>query len=79
MWWCADNYAWPNLAWEKESRFGYRVTVTVQEGDSLWKIADKVYDDGNSWELIYEQNKDLIGDDENLIIPGVDLEIVVYE
>ena len=79
VWWCADNYVWPNLVWEKESRFGYQVTVTVQEGDSLWEIANKIYDDGNLWELIYEQNKDLIGDDENLIIPGMDIEIVVYE
>lgn len=77
VWWCAADYAWPNLVWEKESRFGYQVTVTVQTGDSLWEIADKVYGDGNSWEQIYEQNKKRIGEDANLIFPGMDLEMEI--
>lgn len=77
VWMCAAGYAWPNLAWEKDSRFGYQVTVTVQEGDNLWKIADKIYGDGNSWALIYEQNKERIGEDANLIFAGMDLEMEV--
>ncbi|MDE7341675.1 MAG: LysM peptidoglycan-binding domain-containing protein [Lachnospiraceae bacterium] len=78
VWMCVADYAWPNLAWEKDSRFGYQITVTVQEGESLWGIADKVYGDGNSWEQIYEQNKECIGDDGNLIFPGMDLVMAVY-
>lgn len=77
VWWCAADYAWPNLSWEKESRFGYTVTVTVQAGDSLWKLADAVYGDGYFWTQIYEQNKECIGGDPNLICPGIDLEVVL--
>lgn len=77
VWYCAADYAWPILAWEKDSRFGYTVTVTVQEGDSLWEIADAVYGDGHFWTQIYEENKERIGGDANLILPGMDLEIAV--
>ena len=77
VWYCATDYAWPNLSWEKESRFGYTVTVTVQAGDSLWKLADAVYGDGYFWTQIYEQNKECIGKDPNLICPGMDLEVVL--
>lgn len=77
VWFCAADYAWPILAWEKNSRFGYTVTVTVQEGDSLWEIADAVYGDGHFWTQIYEENKERIGKDVNLVLPGTDLEITV--
>lgn len=77
VWYCATDYAWPNLSWEKKSRFGYTVTVTVQAGDSLWKLADAVFGDSALWDLIYEGNRSLIGDDPNLIYPGIDLVITV--
>ncbi len=75
VWYCAVDYGWPILAWEKDSRFGFQVTVTVQEGDSLWKIAQKVCGAGKEWERIYERNKALVGGDANLIRPGTDLTI----
>ena len=39
----------------------------VQKGDTLWDIAMKykVY-----WKDLYEENKDIIGDNPNLIKPG---------
>ena len=77
VWFCATDYAWPNLSWEKESRFGYTAIVTVQAGDSLWKLADAVYGDGYLWTQIYEQNKECIGKDPDRICPGMDLEIVL--
>lgn len=75
LWYCAADHAYPNLSWEKESRFGYTVTVTVQEGDSLWEIAEAVYGDGHFWTRIYEQNKERIGGDANLILSEMDLEL----
>ncbi|MBF9251801.1 LysM peptidoglycan-binding domain-containing protein [Pontibacter sp. 172403-2] len=43
---------------------------TVQSGDSLSKIAQKLYGDANSWHKLYEANKDKIGDNPDLIRPG---------
>ena len=48
---------------------------TVQEGDTLSGIAKKFYDDGSKYMVIYEANKDLIGDDPNLIEVGQELKI----
>lgn len=75
VWMCVSDYAWPNLVWEKDSRFGYMVTITVQDGDCLWQMADKVYGGGNAWVLIHERNKKIIGEDANLILPGLDLQL----
>ena len=44
-------------------------TYTVVKGDSLWKIAKKLYGDGTKWSLIYEANKNSIKDP-RLIWPG---------
>jgi len=43
---------------------------TVQSGDSLSKIAKKLYGDANSWHKLYEANKTEIGDNPDLIRPG---------
>ena len=43
------------------------VTYTVQKGDNLTKIAKKY---NTTWQKIYEDNKDVIGSDPNLIKPG---------
>jgi LysM repeat protein len=47
----------------------------VVSGDSLWKIAEKFYKRGSLWTKIYEYNKDVIGDNPNLIITGQVLKI----
>ena len=43
---------------------------TVQPGDSLFSIAQQVYGDGNQSQRIYDANKQVIGNDPNLIRPG---------
>lgn len=45
-------------------------TYTVQVDDNLSMIAETQLGDGNRWPEIYELNKDLIGDNPNLIHPG---------
>jgi nucleoid-associated protein YgaU len=44
-------------------------TYTVEAGDSLWKISEKFYGDGNQWRRIYEANKSEIKDPD-VIHPG---------
>jgi nucleoid-associated protein YgaU len=46
----------------------------VAEGDSLWKIAQRHYGDGERWRRIYEANRDLIKDPDR-IYPGQQLRI----
>ncbi len=54
-------------------------TYTVQPGDTLSSIALRAY--GNAaehyWHKIYKANKDVIGDDPNLVRPGQQLDIPV--
>ncbi|HSH03282.1 MAG TPA: LysM peptidoglycan-binding domain-containing protein [Anaerolineae bacterium] len=46
----------------------------VQPGDNLWKIAAKLYGNGNRWKEIFEANKETIKDP-NLIRAGMELNI----
>jgi hypothetical protein len=55
-----------------------RRTVVVQQGDSLWSITDDVLGPApedaallaSSWPLLHEANRDVIGDDPDLLRPG---------
>jgi nucleoid-associated protein YgaU len=47
----------------------------VVSGDTLSGIAKKYYDDAGKYMAIYEANKDVIGNDPNLIQPGMELVI----
>lgn len=47
----------------------------VRRGDCLWKIAEKLLGDGTRWKELYERNKDVIGDDPGMILPGVALTV----
>ncbi|HEX5633287.1 MAG TPA: LysM peptidoglycan-binding domain-containing protein [Gemmatimonadales bacterium] len=44
-------------------------TYEVRKGDSLWKIAQQAYGDGNKWKLIAEANRELVPNPD-LIQPG---------
>ena len=49
-------------------------TYTVVAGDSLSKIAKKLYGDGNKWKKIFEANRDTVKNPD-LIHPGQVLKI----
>ena len=49
-------------------------SYTVERGDCLWRIAQKLYGDGAKWKLIYENNKDIIKQP-SLIYPGQVLQL----
>lgn len=50
-------------------------TYTVKSGDSLWKIAQKVYKNGDDWRKIYDKNKAAIGPNPNALKVGTKLVI----
>jgi nucleoid-associated protein YgaU len=38
----------------------------IQQGDSLWKIADKFYGDGSKYQAIFEENREVIKDPDKI-------------
>jgi nucleoid-associated protein YgaU len=52
----------------------YRVWIWQENGDCLWRIAEKVYGDRTKWNLIYMANRDVIKDP-NKIYPKQRLRI----
>jgi nucleoid-associated protein YgaU len=48
-------------------------THVVKSGDTLTGLAKKYYGDPNKYMIIYEANKEVIGDDPDLIIDGTEL------
>lgn len=50
------------------------VFYTVEEGDSLSKIAKSVYGDASKWEQLFEANREVINDPD-LIYPGQKIRI----
>ncbi|HET7294413.1 MAG TPA: LysM peptidoglycan-binding domain-containing protein [Vicinamibacteria bacterium] len=60
-----------DLKVESQDVYGYWV---VQAGDSLSKVAKRCYDDGNKYMKIFEANKDILKDP-NQIKPGQKLKI----
>ncbi len=57
-----------NLKLSKEPIPG--TTYVVQQGDFLFSIAQKAYGNGDKFTVIYEANKNVIGPDPKVIIPG---------
>lgn len=47
------------------------IYYTVQEGDTLWKIAENMYGMGQYWEKIYRDNAELITDPDHIYVGWV--------
>ena len=50
-------------------------TYTVKAGDTLSDIAQAEMGDANRWRELYAANKDAVGDNPDMIHPGLKLEI----
>jgi nucleoid-associated protein YgaU len=50
-------------------------SYTIKSGDNLSDIAQEQLGDANRWKEIYELNKDVIGDNPDLIHPGKKLKL----
>lgn len=59
---------------DADARSGAEGTYTVREGDNLWAIADTQGLSGG-WTALYEANKDELGSDPDLILPGQNLDL----
>jgi murein DD-endopeptidase MepM/ murein hydrolase activator NlpD len=51
------------------------VTVTVASGDTLSGLASRLCGNWSGWNAIYNENRDVVGGDPNLIFPGQQLVI----
>ena len=60
---------------EKQAEQGAEKSYTIKSGDNLSDIAQEQLGDANRWKEIYELNKDVIGDNPDLIHPGKKLKL----
>jgi nucleoid-associated protein YgaU len=52
----------PPAAAGNDAKKTYKVWIWQENGDTLWRIAQKVYGDKDKWPLIYAANKDVLKD-----------------
>lgn len=50
-------------------------TYTIQAGDSLWTISVKTYGDGYAWSKVYQLNKEVLGNNPNLLAAGTKISL----
>ena len=78
---CQEKGAWDYLfgeedgllttSWNEESDHIY----IVQKGDCLWNIAEQELGDGMYWVKLYEANRDVIGENPDLLWVGIELDL----
>lgn len=61
---------------EKEKADTKGDSYTVQKGDCLWDIAEEQLGDGMLWSRIYEQNREVIGENPDLLYVGITLKLI---
>lgn len=50
-------------------------SYTIQQGDFLFAIAERLLGDGEKWKEIYELNKTILGPNPNFILPGTTIKM----
>ena len=50
-------------------------SYTVKRGDCLWTIAEEQLGDGMRWNGLYERNKDVVGENPDLLYVGITLQL----
>lgn len=61
--------------YEPLTNFKVKTVHTVKGGENLSMISEKYYKTQANWILIYRANMDVIGDNPNVIQPGMELKI----
>jgi len=70
-----EKIASPTITSTPVAEKGGERTYVVQENDTLWIIAEKVYGDGSLYMKIYEANTDQLDDPEDILDVGMVLKI----
>lgn len=67
----------PEHTGQMQRSIAYKVIyITVEKGDWLSTIVNKINQENDielTWQTLYKINKDVIGPDPNLIVPGMEL------
>lgn len=50
-------------------------SYTVKRGDCLWSIAEEQLGDGMRWSGLYEQNKEVVGENPDLLYVGITIQL----
>ncbi len=64
-------------AYAAETKRTETSSYTVKKGDSLWKLSGQYYGKGSYYTEIYRANQDAIGNNPDLIFPGMVFELPV--
>jgi nucleoid-associated protein YgaU len=72
---CADGTIYTEARAPAPSPRPAAATDTVKPGDTLWGIARKAYSDPLQWHRLYGLNKNVIGTNPDLILPGAVLRL----
>lgn len=81
---CREKGAWDYLFGEEDGLLTASLNeekndiYIVQKGDCLWSIAERELGDGMYWVRLYEANRDVIGENPDLLWVGTELDLAFF-